>query len=298
MAPGQFLHYHFAWIGECRALHVSTNTLFELYLPWNRWQAFSRNGTSRKTTFLKILGGKHMVPETAVRVLGQPPFHATSLTADGRLAYLGGNWERDIAFAGYSVPLQGDFPASKMLNGFPGVDPVRRAKLMEVLDINPDWRMHTVSDGQRRRVQICLGLLKPFDVLLLDEITVDLDVLGRADLMQFLKEECEQRGATIIYATHIFDGLESWPSHLMYLAGGTMHLFKPASEIPELQEGRLLQLVERWLREEKRERKLAARKQTSDKDTNKIDLAQWSNGWAPGRMTASIRDSSNTVMRM
>lgn len=86
-----------------------------------------------------------------------------------------------------------------MLNGFPGVDPARRAKLMEVLDINPDWRMHTVSDGQRRRVQICLGLLKPFDVLLLDEITVDLDVLGRADLMQFLKEECEQRGATIIY---------------------------------------------------------------------------------------------------
>lgn len=59
-----------------------------------------------KTTFLKILGGKHMVPENAVTVLGQPPFHATSLTADGRLAYLGGNWDRDIAFAGYSVPLQ------------------------------------------------------------------------------------------------------------------------------------------------------------------------------------------------
>lgn len=251
-----------------------------------------------KTTFLKILGGKHMVPESAVRVLGQAPFHATSLTADGKLAYLGGNWERDIAFAGYSVPLQGDFPASKMLNGLPGIDPVRRTKLMEVLDINPDWRMHTVSDGQRRRVQICLGLLKPFDVLLLDEITVDLDVLGRADLMQFLKEECEQRGATIIYATHIFDGLESWPSHLMYLAGGKMQLFKPAAEIPELQEGRLLQLVDRWLREEKRLRKLAAKKQTDDKDSNKIDLAQWSNGWAPGRMTASIRDSSNTVMRM
>ncbi len=49
----------------------------------------------------------------------------------------------------------------------------------------------------------------------------------------------------LLQATHIFDGLESWPSHLMYLAGGTMHLFKPASEIPELQEGRLLQLVER-----------------------------------------------------
>lgn len=59
-----------------------------------------------KTTLLKILGGKHMVPKTAVTVLGQPPFHATGISADGRLAYLGGNWDRDIAFAGYSVPLQ------------------------------------------------------------------------------------------------------------------------------------------------------------------------------------------------
>ena len=49
----------------------------------------------------------------------------------------------------------------------------------------------------------------------------------------------------LLQATHIFDGLESWPSHVMYLAGGTMQLFKPAAEIPELQEGRLLQLVDR-----------------------------------------------------
>jgi len=36
-------------------------------------------------------------------------------------------------------------------------------------------------------------------VLLLDEITVDLDVLARADLLEFLKEEAEQRGTAIIY---------------------------------------------------------------------------------------------------
>ncbi len=44
-----------------------------------------------------------------------------------------------------------------------------------------EWRrrLNKVSDGQRRRVQICLGLLKPYQVLLLDEITVDLDVVGR-----------------------------------------------------------------------------------------------------------------------
>lgn len=59
-----------------------------------------------KTTLLKILGGKHMVPKSSVTVLGQPPFHDTDLTASGRLSYLGGNWDRDIAFAGYSIPLQ------------------------------------------------------------------------------------------------------------------------------------------------------------------------------------------------
>ncbi len=57
---------------------------------------------------------------------------------------------------------QGDFPARRMIDSVPGVDPARRARLLEVLDIDPDWRMHRVSDGQRRRVQICLGLLHPF----------------------------------------------------------------------------------------------------------------------------------------
>lgn len=58
-----------------------------------------------KTTFLKILGGKHLVPEGAVRVLGRSPFHDTQLTVSGQLSYVGGNWTRDIAFAGCSVPL-------------------------------------------------------------------------------------------------------------------------------------------------------------------------------------------------
>jgi ABC-type uncharacterized transport system ATPase subunit len=30
--------------------------------------------------------------------------------------------------------------------------------------------MHAISDGERRRVQICMGLMKPWDVLLLDEV--------------------------------------------------------------------------------------------------------------------------------
>ena len=64
-------------------------------------------------------------------------------------------------------------------------------------------------------------------MLLLDEITVDLDVLARADLLKFLKKECEERGATIIYATHIFNGLEEWLSHIVHLISfySSLHSF-------------------------------------------------------------------------
>nr|KJB11358.1 hypothetical protein B456_001G254500 [Gossypium raimondii] len=147
---------------------------------------------SGKTTLLKILAGKHMVGgREVVRVLNRSAFHDTQLVCGGDLAYLGGSWSKTIGSAG-EVPLQGDFSAEHMIFGVEGIDPVRRDKLIELLDIDLQWRMHKVSDGQRRRVQICMGLLHPFQVLLLDEVTVDLDVVARMDLLDFFKEECEQ----------------------------------------------------------------------------------------------------------
>ena len=43
-----------------------------------------------------------------------------------------------------------------------------------------------------------MGLMAPWDVLLLDEVTVDLDVLVRHELLIFLKKETEERQATIL----------------------------------------------------------------------------------------------------
>ncbi|XP_075265157.1 uncharacterized protein LOC142357394 [Convolutriloba macropyga] len=255
-----------------------------------------------KTTLLKTLAGKHMVPDHMVRVLGKSAFHDTSLTTSGDLSYVGGNWTRDVAFAGYSIPLAGDFPASKMLDSVRGADPARKEKLIQVLDINPEWRMHMVSDGQRRRVQIAVGLLQPFKVLLLDEITVDLDVLGRSQLMKFLQEECRLRGAVCIYATHIFDGLGFWPSHIAYVAGGELKLFKKAEELPELKEGRLLELVVSWLRVEREERRrlepaLKAAKKAAAEAAGHGYMTN--NGWGAGTLNSTVQlaNSSNAVMR-
>ncbi|KAE9463820.1 hypothetical protein C3L33_04257, partial [Rhododendron williamsianum] len=157
-------------------------------LPGSRCLLVGANG-SGKTTLLKILAGKHMVGgRDIVRVLNGSAFHDTHLVCSGDLSYLGGSWSKTIGSAG-EVPLQGDFSAEHMIFGVEGVDPVRREKLIELLDIDLRWRMHKVSDGQRRRVQICMGLLHAFQVLLLDEVTVDLDVVARLDLLDFFKEE-------------------------------------------------------------------------------------------------------------
>lgn len=51
-----------------------------------------------------------------------------------------------------------------MIDSIPGVSEAHKQQLMRVLDVDPNWRMHQVSDGQRRRVQICVGLLRPFKV--------------------------------------------------------------------------------------------------------------------------------------
>jgi len=150
-----------------------------------------------KSTLLQVLGGKTMVDADAVHVLGVPPFHTPALTCSGDLSYLGSQWRRTVASAGYDIPIGGDIPAGEMIGNVAGVDPERRRALIAMLDIDVNWSMMRVSDGQRRRVQICLGLLKPYRVLLCDEITVDLDVCARLDLLSFFKQECEQVRSSI-----------------------------------------------------------------------------------------------------
>jgi len=272
---------------------------FSLELPPGSRCLLSGANGAGKTTLLQILAGKTMVDSDAVRVIGKPPFHDISLTCSGELGYLGSQWRRNIGSAVRatratkapgapfpspaahprdpfahpfssphrvrsqgSVALAGDFSAGKMIFGVEGVDKERRARLIELLDIDVDWSMMTVSDGQRRRVQICMGLLKPFKVLLCDEITVDLDILGRLDLLQFLREECEERGATVVYATHIFDGMEQWMTHIAFASNGELKYGGAKDTIPGLKGVKhLLSTIEQWLRVDRDERRVREAKE-------------------------------------
>lgn len=134
--------------------------------------------------------------------------------------------------------------------------PERRDQLVDILDIDLRWRMHAVSDGERRRVQLAMGLLRPWKVLLLDEITVDLDLLSRSNFLAFLKQETETRDCTIVYATHILDNLAQWPTHLVHMHLGKVKAWGAVEEfhaqVPQWtsENSRLGELVLKWLKED------------------------------------------------
>ncbi|ORX77091.1 P-loop containing nucleoside triphosphate hydrolase protein [Anaeromyces robustus] len=217
--------------------------------PGSRCLLVGANGIG-KSTLLRILAGKRLTKNN-VKVLGEDPFNSVN---SQDITYLGTEWatnpivRRDI--------LVSDLIKTTNKDKYPE----RCEKLLRVIKVNLNWRLHNVSDGERRRVQIVLGLINPFKVLLLDEVTVDLDVLVRSSLIQFLKEESETRNVTIVYATHIFDGIGDWPTHIAHLAEKHIKDFYTIEEVmnlPEIKNEKihifnslLLTIVEKWLRED------------------------------------------------
>ena len=170
--------------------------------------------------------------------------------------------------------------------------PERRDELVEMLGIDLHWRMHQLSDGQRRRVQLLLGLIRPFKILLLDEITTSLDVCVRQDLLRWLERESCERGATIVYATHIFDGLDDWPTHLTYLTdkgdtgwqGSLEELDYYQTLKAEKHPAKMLAVADNWLRKElERNREKRKFERAQGAGAHALDPTNRQGGYASGR---------------
>lgn len=170
-----------------------------------------------KSTLLRLLGGIHMAYNfDEFNVLGSD----RPLDQTNGLAYLGNRWVRQSAFTGQSSYI-GDIRVGDMMKKWQEDNIERRDELIKVLGIDLDWHMHQVSDGQRKRVQIMIALLKPFKVVIIDEFLSELDVVVRDKMFSYLKKECKLRKGSIIYATHVFDDLEQWIDKVVYISNGT-----------------------------------------------------------------------------
>jgi len=192
---------------------VLNNINLNLY-EGNRCILIGING-SGKSVLLRTIAGKHLINSGDMKInnVNMTNFHNNPKG----IAHLADTWTRSVAFNGYSVAYSADIKVKDMMQNMQNKYPIRRKILLDVLSINPNWRMHLVSTGQRRRVRLFLGLLEPFKIALIDEMTMDLDIIIRKKFMRWLKEESETNNSCIIYTTHIFDGLKDWPTHIAHI---------------------------------------------------------------------------------
>lgn len=224
-----------------------------------------------KTCMLRCVGGMYKY-EGSVKVQGQEAFVVNRLGVSGSVEVICGTniWRKgNCTIVGERWQPSGNSSVATMLSLLDGWSEARRDLIVDRFGIDLDWKVNQLSDGKKRRVQLLLAFIRPSELLLLDEVTTDLDVLARQSLLEFLKEENELRGVTVLFSTHIFDGLEEWGTHVTYVRRGTVVLNKRLDDMTELApfkaQGSLTPLfhyVESSVRKDAEEARAAGRKST------------------------------------
>lgn len=153
------------------------------------------------------------------------------------IAYLGERWKRRrTGFEGV-CPYTLDTAPTEMFVKWQKDHSARRDELVEVLGVNLDWRLNECSDGQRKKVRLLFKLLKPFKLAIIDEFAADLDIFSRQRFFAYLTKECAERGASVIFATHIFDQVDLWATHVTFMQlDGTLSPIHPLHTLPAYQE--------------------------------------------------------------
>jgi ABC-2 type transport system ATP-binding protein len=153
-----------------------------------------------KTTTIRILLGLLRPSGGSARLLGGDPW-SQAVELHHRLAYVPGDvtlWPN--LTGGEVIDLLG------RLRG--GLDPRRRADLLERFDLDPAKKARTYSKGNRQKVALVAALASDAELLIMDEPTAGLDPLMEAVFRECAQDERE-RGRTILLSSHILSEVEA-----------------------------------------------------------------------------------------
>ncbi|MFV0634998.1 ATP-binding cassette domain-containing protein [Demequina sp.] len=98
----------------------------------------------------------------------------------------------------------------------------RADSLIESLDLATfgDRTVQQLSGGQKRRLDIALGLMHAPPLLFLDEPSTGLDPQSRANLWQHILSLREQHGTTVFLTTHYLEEADRYAERVMVMDGG------------------------------------------------------------------------------
>jgi ABC-2 type transport system ATP-binding protein len=109
------------------------------------------------------------------------------------------------------------------LYGISTADATARGKqLFRELDLDGLWERQpkTMSGGQRRRLDIALGLVHVPGLVFLDEPTTGLDPQARANLWRHIRGLREERGTTVFLTTHYLDEADALCDRILVIDSG------------------------------------------------------------------------------
>jgi ABC-2 type transport system ATP-binding protein len=164
-----------------------------------------------KTTTVEILEGHRRRTAGTARVLGYDP--AT-----------GGREMRErIGIVLQEAGFDDEFSVRELVRLYRGMYP-RRLDVDAVIDQvgladKRDSRVKTLSGGQRRRLDLALGLVGDPELLFLDEPTTGFDPSARRRAWQ-LVEDLRALGKTVLLTTHYMDEAEHLADRVAVVVGG------------------------------------------------------------------------------
>lgn len=191
----------------------STEVLKGLDLRVRRGEvhAFLGPNGSGKTTTLRLLLGLLHANAGSMSVLGLDPWHDT-VALHRRLAYVPGDvslWPN--LTGGEVIDLLG------RLRG--GLDPTRRATLIDQFELDPRKKSRAYSKGNRQKVALIAALAADVPLLLLDEPTSGLDPLMDARFRDCV-HAFREGGGTVLLSSHILSEAEALSDRVTIIRNG------------------------------------------------------------------------------
>lgn len=178
-----------------------------------------------KTTTVEILEGFRDRDSGDVKVLGFDP--ATKGSA-------GQGWRDRIGIVLQSTQDAGDLTVYESVSHFATYykNPKDARKVIELVGLTEksDALGRTLSGGQRRRLDVALGIIGSPELIFLDEPTTGFDPEARRafwNLIRTLRDE----GATIVLTTHYLDEAEALADRVAVIIKGRIVEIAPPAEL-------------------------------------------------------------------
>jgi ABC-2 type transport system ATP-binding protein len=121
----------------------------------------------------------------------------------------------------------------------------RGKELFDQLDLDGLWmrKPGAMSGGQRRRLDIAMGLVHDPKLIFLDEPTTGLDPQARANLWEHISALRTERGATIFLTTHYLDEADALCDRILVIDHGRIVASDTPEALKQSVSGDLVELV-------------------------------------------------------